>query len=139
MATITPNTASRSSMMKDRLRVELLGRRDKSGRNLYRLTDDYSFSYGDGFEVVVPSGFVTNLGTIPRGLRWVVSPSDLREASVVHDYLLQERLARKQRGKHLVSRWMADAILYEAMEQVGIPFSKRTLVFLGVRFFSLFR
>lgn len=126
-------------MTKDRLTVELLRRRDSSGRNLYRLTGDYEFSYGDGFVVVVPKGFVTNLGTVPRLLWWIVSPADLREASVVHDYLLQERLSRKQKGENLVSRWMADAILYEAMEQVGISFPKRTLVFLSVRFFSLFR
>ena len=126
-------------MIKDRLKVELLARRDRSGRNLYRLTDDYTFIYGDGFQVTVPSGFVTNLGTIPRPLWWIVSPADLREASVVHDYLLQEQLSRKQRGKNIVSRWMADAVLYEAMQQVGISFSKRTLVFLSVRFFSLFR
>ena len=67
------------------------------------------FCFADGFTITVPRGFITNLGTIPRCLWWFIKPSELGEASVVHDYLLQENAVRKKSGaKPLVSRWLAD-------------------------------
>ena len=67
-----------------RLHLSLMPSTDHHGNNLYRVTENYT--HHDG--TVVPAGFVTNMGTIPRALHAFVPPSAFLEASVVHDFRL---------------------------------------------------
>ena len=48
------------------LKIELTDETDDAGRELFRLTDDFHCRICDGFSVVVPAGFVTNFGSVPR-------------------------------------------------------------------------
>lgn len=111
------------------MRLELLTNRDKHGNNLYRLTQNYL--HWDG--TVVIEGFVTNFGTIPRGLRWLVRPSELREAAVVHDYRVGEFGQSTYTG---MSRRKADRLLIKDLEKLGIPWYKRMLVWIALRSYA---
>jgi hypothetical protein len=112
------------------MKLELLSKRDKHGNNLYRLTQNYL--HWDGS--VVQEGFVTNFGTIPRGLRWLVRPSELREAAVVHDYRVGEF---GQAIPYLrMSRKRADRLLIKDLEKLGIPWFKRKLIWIALRCYA---
>lgn len=111
------------------MRLELLSRRDKHGNNLYRLTQNYQ--HWDG--TVVIEGFVTNFGTIPRGLRWLVRPSELREAAVVHDYRVGEF---GQSTYTAMSRRKADRLLIKDLEKLGISWFRRQLIWAALRTYA---
>ena len=110
------------------MRIELLKKRDKHGNNLYRLLECYV--HGDG--TVVPRGFVTNFVTIPKGLRWFIRPSELREAAVVHDYRVGEFDQRSIK----YSRRKADRLLVKDLARIGIPWYKRELIWLALRTYA---
>lgn len=76
--------------------------------------------------IIVPKGFRTNFASIPACLHGFVDndSSDIREASVVHDYLY---------SLQYFNRRLADDILKEAMRCLGAPWWKRCLVYRSVR------
>lgn len=113
-------------------KLELLERSDDDGRVLFKLLESYSYNLGPGCTVVVPEGYVTNFGTIPKMMWWWVSPSQLGQAAIVHDYMCGESFDNKQIDSGF-SRWVADAALYEIMERMGFGWPKRFLVWLAVR------
>ena len=121
--------------------LELLDRTDDSGRALFRLTADYEYELGPGSVITVPSGYVTNFGTIPRWLSWWISPAQLGEAAIVHDWICNEDFSDNG-GPPLwsgYSRWMGDAILYEAMARRGFSWIKRASTFAVVRSYALWK
>ena len=77
--------------------------------------------------VAVPAGFITDFASVPRCLHWLIKPSDLGKAAVIHDWLYK---------KGLVSKRVADAIFHEAMVISGIPGWKRLLAFKAVVWFG---
>lgn len=80
--------------------------------------------------ITVPKDFPTDLASIPRALRWLVTkdgPS--RYAAVVHDYLY----SLKGKGPMGVSRKRADKIFKEAMKDMHVPRWKMALMYRGVR------
>jgi hypothetical protein len=70
--------------------LQLLDRADGEGRSLFMLTEPYPYRLGPGCTIIVPRGYKTNFGTIPRWFSWIVSPTQLREAAIVHDWLCNE-------------------------------------------------
>jgi hypothetical protein len=80
-----------------------------------------------GYPVTVPSGFRTDLASIPRPL-WNILPPIGRydRAAVVHDLLYQRRTAGVDRG-------LADVVLREAMEVCGVGAWTRRAIYWGVR------
>lgn len=108
--------------------LELLGPKDRHGNNLYKLLEDYR--HHDG--TIVRAGFVTNFGTIPRGLRWLVRPSELREAAVVHDWRVGE-FGQNSRG---MSRICADGLLIEDLKSDRMNHVKVSLIWIGLRVFA---
>ena len=68
----------------------MLADTDDSGRPLFSLSEAYVYPLGPGSSVTVPEGYVTNFGTIPRWFSWIVSPVELREAAIVHDFMCNE-------------------------------------------------
>ena len=112
--------------------LELLDQKDSQGRNLWRLLGDYRAEVGPGCTIVVPKGYVTNFGTVPRSFYRLVTPAELREASIVHDWLCNEHFDGNLSDSGY-SRWMADAVLYESMKAVGVGGIRRVLVWLAVR------
>ena len=87
---------------------------------------------GSELQINVPSGFLTDLATIPR-LLWPLFPPHhprLAAAAVLHDYLYT------QKG---FTRVVADAIFYEAMRVLNVPRPRAILMYLAVRLFNHWR
>ena len=76
--------------------------------------------------IVVPKGFVTDFGSVPWWLRWLLKPRRWRKPAGLHDYLYG------QGG----GRFLADALLRHAMSEEGVPLWRRFLVFKGLRYFG---
>lgn len=74
---------------------------------------------------IVPSGFVTDLASVPRlpVIFWLTGDA-ADAAAVVHDWLYSTRE---------VSRSVADAIFREASAAEGVPGWRRWLMWAGVR------
>lgn len=118
------------------LRMTLIEHRDSSGRNVWQLDEPYSYHLGTGCRVTVPAGFKTNFGTVPRHFWRLISPEEMREAALIHDYLSNEHQGCQpfEMPKSGYSRWIADAVLYEVMTELNIAGPvRRWLVFAAVR------
>ena len=112
------------------LRIEDAGP-GKHGRQVFVLLEEFVYEIGaekSGIIIRVPIGFVTDFASIPRLLWSIVSPVGQHgKAAVVHDFLY-----RKTSG---FSKILADAIFFEAMELLGVPWYRRWTMYLAVRFF----
>lgn len=85
----------------------------------------------DGPSIVVPRGFTTDGGSIPR-VAWplVGHPwDDGGKAYVLHDYCYASR-------PFGVDRKRADEILCEALEVLGFGWLRRSLIYRAVRLFG---
>lgn len=75
--------------------------------------------------VSVPKGFKTDLASIPRILRSLVTGQDgTQKAAVLHDYLYATK-----KGK----RGWADKIFLDAMQECGVNWLRRRIYWAGVR------
>lgn len=124
------------------LKLELLEEKDKKGRHLFKLLEDYTYQVAPGIVITVPAGFITNFGTIPRFMWTIVKPIDLEGAAVVHDYLTNEKYIHvndKEIPQSGFTRWLADAIFYEALKtETDLGWVRRMLVYYGVRLGAYF-
>lgn len=79
----------------------------------------------NGARYMVPRGFVTDLASIPRALRWLIDPDGpSRQAAVLHDFLY---------CIHYSTRAEADALFLEALAACGVNRATRYAMYLGVR------
>ena len=79
----------------------------RNGRRLYQVIKGFSFA-SDLFQIAthVPTGFRTDLGSIPAFVRWWLSPDDpWAQAFVLHDRLYAIQADRE----------VADMILWESL------------------------
>ena len=78
-----------------------------------------------GRSITIPSGFATDLASIPTGL-WNILPKTGKydAAAVVHDYLYQFNTC---------TRAEADAVLLEAMTVCAVGATKKRIIYWGVR------
>jgi hypothetical protein len=102
---------------------------------------------GDTF--TVPVGFVTDFATIPRFLHWLVSPyGAYTRAAVLHDWLLVS-LATWASATSDPDRVYppilppansrdTDGIFRRVMQDLGVPWSTRWVMWTGVRWGALF-
>lgn len=83
-----------------------------------------------GGSLTVPMGFSTDGASIPRPFRWIIgqplSPRFWR-ASLIHDYLYQERLGKQKD---------ADDILLDLLEKDGVGKIRRYLMWAALRGFG---
>ena len=81
-------------------------------------------------QFIIPAGFETDLASIPRIFRWVVSPTDwfILVPAIFHDWVLREKL---------FTRKTADYLFLEKMRDFGGG-AGRFLPFLAVRAWSKF-
>lgn len=78
----------------------------------------------------VPTGFTTDLASIPRPLWALFPPFGLySRAAILHDY--QYHLGRK--GLPGPSRKEADLLFKQVMHELGVPGWKRWMFYLAVR------
>jgi hypothetical protein len=91
--------------------------------------------YYSGFlaqTIIVPTGFVTDLASIPRPLYIALPPvGSYDKAAVVHDFLYRHPDGFTY-GKPL-NRGEADLIIREAMEALRVEQWKRFMIYRGVR------
>lgn len=73
----------------------------------------------------IPAGFLTDLASIPRGFRWLITGHDgTRKPAVVHDWLYRNTIG---------TRKGADLIFRAGMRETGVPAWKRELAYRAVR------
>lgn len=135
-----------ASRFQGKLYLVLLERRDgpslRSGRSLWGLQRPLAYTTGDRLRetITVPAGFVTDLASIPR-LVWSFYPPDgpWVKAAVIHDFLyytqgdgIWGRTVGVPPGRTYTRR-QADAILAEAMADLGIGRWGRFVIWAAVR------
>ncbi len=85
-----------------------------------------------GSEIVVPVGFVTDFGSVPRIFWNLIDPyGKPAKAYIVHDFLY--RVGHPKPPKNRFTRAQSDAILRDAMRVLGVSALERYVVWLGVR------
>lgn len=103
----------------------------KKAYTQFIVDQDFEFAYSKTGEprrnVTVPAGFETDLSSVPKIARSVVSKVDLIEASVAHDYLYDSRI---------VPRKEADAVFLAFAKAYGDPWITRNIAWLAVRIFG---
>jgi len=78
--------------------------------------------------ISVPSGFVTDLASIPRVFWWLMPPhGEYAKAAIVHDYLYDNAIGSKK---------YADDILFEAMGVLGVAKWRKQVIYWSVRWFG---
>ena len=99
----------------------------KSGK--WKLCDNMIVHIDNTYHVI-PSGFKTDLASIPRPLWWLYSPMDFNSISsaILHDwhYCCTPEVTRKQ----------ADEIFYYGLLAQGMPNNRASLYYFGVRSFG---
>jgi hypothetical protein len=82
----------------------------------------------DTFEV--PAGFRTDFASVPHALTWLVPRTGRHNrAAVLHDFLTRPG----PDGVPPVSRLDADRIFLRVLRELGVPRTRRRLMYLGVR------
>lgn len=104
----------------------------RGGRQVVRLLETLEYRVGaaDSDQVIcVPVGFETDFASIPFGVRNLFPPlGRWGRPAIIHDYLYA---TKGEAGRF--TRLQADRIFLEAMEVVGVPAWRRTVMFRAVR------
>ena len=80
--------------------------------------------------MTVPAGFKTDLASIPRLLRGIIPQVGRHiQPAIAHDYCY--RVAKSGR-----SRVQADRMFLDGMKETGVRFTRRWVMYLGVRMFG---
>jgi hypothetical protein len=75
--------------------------------------------------VIVPAGFLTDFASTPQALWCDLPPTGkYTPAAVLHDYAYFEQFCTREQ---------ADAMLFEAMGELGVDSRRRWLIYEGVR------
>lgn len=99
------------------------------GFPMVRVAESFSFIDSTGREWFVPEGFISDLASVPFGLRWLVPRSGRhRKAAIVHDCL--HYLQRY--GLIDISHHRADNIMLEAAEVDRVGLARRSLLRSGL-------
>lgn len=123
-----------------------------AGPTTWRLLAPLIWTGTKGDIFTVPVGFETDFATVPRFLHWLVSPyGAYTRAAVLHDWLLVElavrtrAMAEHARGERMyppeqppANSRETDGIFRRVMEDLGVPWAKRWLMWAAVRAASLF-
>lgn len=112
-------------MFKDELVVVKI----RGGKN-WKVCNGFTYVTNKGEIIVVPDGFITDFASVPRGL-WNLFPptGEYGHAAVIHDFLY--RNTSKPREE-------CDKIFLEAMEELGVNWLTRHIVYRAVRTFGDF-
>jgi hypothetical protein len=96
------------------------------GRGTWRLLSDLIYrSDVAGITVTAPTGFITDLASVPRmPFAHMLTAGTGHAAAVIHDVLY---------SGHQVTRAMADDVFYEALLVLGVPKWRAWLMWSGVR------
>lgn len=92
------------------------------------LTQDLCYDDKDLGRIIVPKGFQTDFASIPR-IFWNILPPTGKwgPAAVVHDYGYQTQTLRRDQ---------VDSLLLHGMEDLGVGWFARHLIYRAVRLFG---
>jgi hypothetical protein len=78
--------------------------------------------------IIVPSGFVTDLTSIPR-MFWSIMPphGEYAKAAILHDYLYDNAIGSKK---------YADDIFFEALGVLGVCAWRKYIMYWAVKYFG---
>ncbi len=83
---------------------------------------------GTRYELHAPMGMLTDLASIPRPLRVVLTGmDDTIPGAVIHDAIYRDHTG------HCLTRSQADQVFLEVMTAQGVPWLKRRAMWAGVR------
>lgn len=104
------------------------------GPTMYRLLKDVV--YEDHYtRYVVPEGYETDFASVPRCMSWAYPNSgQYNPAAIVHDYLISQVLE----VDHAIESNRVDEIFRLAMQELGVPWFRRWVMWSGVRWGALF-
>lgn len=93
----------------------------------WQLMEPLIYFHGQYGEIIVPSGFITDLASIPRIFHRIVNPckTGTRRPAIVHDYLYS--------GATPLTRYQADLMLYDALRECGINWLLANAMYYAVR------
>ena len=94
----------------------------------FHLLRDLMYRDTAGKVHVVPAGFVSDLGSIPRFLWPVLPPHEYPSAYILHDYYCEDKSTPRKYG---------DDLLLEALHDSHAPTCKRYIVYSGVRTYAI--
>ncbi len=96
------------------------------GQRLWALRADFIVETDTMGRLVVPTGFVCDLNSIPR-LWWAVSPvTDYPEAGTVHDWLYAQQAGKAQ----------ADRVYFELLRLLGMSAARAAARYSALRLFG---
>jgi len=100
------------------------------GDNKWILKEEYKYEI-NGFVIIVPKGFITDLASVPRIL-WVFFPpfGKYTRAAIIHDYLYSEL------NDTFINRYWADKIFIFIMKEHGVSTYRRVSMYRAVRMFG---
>lgn len=77
----------------------------------------------------VPAGYVTDFASVPRPLVWLIPTyGKYTQAAILHDYLITDAQPAR-----LITSNDTDGVFRLVMQELGVPFSRRWLMWCGVR------
>lgn len=102
----------------------------KAGDKGFLLLSPLSYLNRDDTVVTVPAGFPFDGASVPRPI-WVLFPpaGQYLEAAAVHDWLYEHQTIQGQR----IDRETADNHLLWGMEDLGVSWVKRQMIYRAVR------
>jgi hypothetical protein len=105
-----------------------------NGTRIFVLTHYFRYVHPDWPIITVPAGTRTDGASIPRCFHALMGPfGSYFKAAVVHDYLYSKHSCRFHAG---IDRPMADSIFLQAMEDCGVGWITRNVIFYAVRAFG---
>lgn len=98
-----------------------------------KLLEPLGYVTTDHWPIVVDAGFVTDYASIPRFFWRVIPPRGrYNRAAIIHDYLYQNAPIDPKTGQRCTQE-RADAVLYEACENLDVSRFQRFLIWAGLR------
>lgn len=81
-------------------------------------------------EFIIPKGFETDFGTVPKLLQWLVKPRGTSDrAYVVHDWLCVTKI---------IDQKIADKLLFTIMRKDNTKLCEASIAYIGVRLYNIF-
>lgn len=109
------------------LKIELIDDNANNGQGEWRLIDDLVYEDRNGAVHIVPTGFTTDMASVPRAPGvYAVFGNRAHRPAVIHDYYC--RTAQDKR-----SRSRGDELFLEAMLSVNMPFWQAWSMWSAVR------
>lgn len=94
---------------------------------------------GEEHGIAVPAGYVTDFASVPRMFSWLIPAFGIyTRAAIVHDYLITDILPKQAHLEvpEFTSRDV-DGIFRRILRELGVPVTRRWLMWAGVRLGAL--